>query len=323
MSSNDDVVSLVAEYKSKAASLTELEKANFEERVSQAATLARTRKSGEDRNEFLTKILGVQRYDATNRQGLRGRGPKVDPLWERVQRDSMPVTTAVQLARKAESIAFNRHMDFSVALTEVLEEYDAKPGLMALPTGKFLKRAGNRKRGEIKTSVPQLLPPPPSIDISAIPVAKNSRDVWRVIRQMMESTLRERMRGCDPIFMETLVRDFSVDLYALVETYQGRINRMGSNMRGENLIPSGKEMSVVNDACRALNLEEIEVIGDILDIIRARKNAKAFLAKFHPDKNPGSDQDLFKRKYQDVVNALGVIEEYNDKHGVQHVRNHV
>jgi hypothetical protein len=313
---------LVAEYKATEATITDRQKADLEEAVYQAATLERVRKSGEDRNDFLSKTIGIHKYDCSNRGGLRGRGAKVDPLWHRVESDSLPVRTAVELARKAEAEQYNSKGTFEEALAKVLAEYDSKP-LTLLPSGKFIKvrRGGarNKRGGGDKVAETQRTP----ISTDDTPIARSARDTWRVIRQLTESMLKERMAGCDPIFIETTSRDFGVDLSALVESYQSRINRMGSSLRGESLIPSGKEMATVNDACRTLNLDEIDEVGDIIDIIRARKNAKAFLAKFHPDKNPGENQKLFERKYQAVVNALGVIEEYNEKHGAHNAGNAV
>lgn len=310
-------------YREASGRLSERQKADLEELIFQAATIERVRPPGEDRGTFFFEKLGIPKYESSNRAGLRGRGAKADPLWSRIEKDSMPVRSAVELIRKAETMAYSNREDFLTALTRVLEEYDSKP-LAALPNGKFIKKRGGRRLKDDFEAAQE--PAPPTVTSEspiAVISAKSSRDTWRVIRQLTEAMLKERMAGCDPVFIETMSRDFSVDLSALIESYQGRINRMGSTLRGESLIPAGKEKETVNDACRTLNLDEIERVGDILDIIRARKNAKAFLAKFHPDKNPGENQKLFERKYQSVVNALGVIEEYNNKHGVQNVGSNV
>jgi hypothetical protein len=319
--SNRSLEDLVREYRS--GTLNEREKAEYEQAIYTQATMEKAREPGEDRVAFLYRALGVPKYESVNRQALLTRGDNVDLLWERVMRDSLPVTSAVHFARQAQTICYNEHIAFPEALKRVLDEYDARPGVTALKSGKIVKKsAPNRLRKlevkmkpEAKTS--PKLPAAPTVPLlEEPPVAKNARDTWRVIRQITENMLNERMAGCDPVFIETMLRDFRHDLEALIESYQSRINRVGAAHRGETLLPVENQKDEINDACRELSLDEIENIGDVIDIIQARKNARSFLAKFHPDKNPGKEK-LFTTKYRAVQEALTTLETYNDVHGVK------
>jgi len=329
MSSQSNLDNLVHEYKGN--TLNEFEKAEYEERIYLQATLDKVRQAGEDRFVFLQRLLGANKYETINRQALFSRGDRVKPLWDRVLLQYMPVTSAVSLSRQAQTISYNEHITYEEALARVLTEYDSKPGLSALRSGKIVKRsAPNRKKSQApkpvkakKASKTTLALPAPAATVAPVEipqealVAKSPRDSWRVIRQVTENMLKDRMAGCDPVFVETMLRDFRVDLDSLIESYQSRIGRIGATRRGETLLPtSSNYKEEINDACRELSLDEIETVGDVLDIIHARKNAKSFLAKFHPDKNPGKEA-LFDPKFKAVQKALATLETYNEEHGVQ------
>ena len=320
MPSQRSLEDLVREYKER--TLNEREKAEYEEVIFQQATLEKVRTSGESRFDFFARYLGIPKYEAANRQALFSRGAQANPLWDHILNASMPVTTAVTLSRKASTISYNDRSTYEDALQKVLAEYDAKPSVSALRNGKIVKKSNPKRETKgrplkaVRVKALAAPPPPPPLPEENL-TAKSPRDTWRVIRQITETMLNDRMTGCDPVFIETMLRDFRLDLEALIESYQSRISRIGATHKGENLLPTGiNHKEELNDACRELSLDEIEQIGDVIDIMQARKNARSFMAKFHPDKNPGKEK-LFETKFRAVSKALETLETYNSQHGVK------
>ena len=184
MSNQSSLADLVQEYKED--TFNEYEKAECEERIYLQATREKVRQPGEDRFVFFKRFLGVSKYDTCNRQALFSRGDRVKPLWDRVLRDYLPVTSAVTLARQAQTIAYTEHLEYEVALKRVLDEYDSKPSLSAMRNGKIVKKSAPHRKNS---------PPPKPVKVKraaklAPPASASSRPV-----RMAEARNSDRTRA--------------------------------------------------------------------------------------------------------------------------------
>lgn len=281
------------------ATTSEKQRALLEQALWQ--TIPAEARVGMSRRTWLTDVTKDSARAVESRLTIFGE-PEAAELWERVERDQMPLTTATERLKEANIVVAATGVPLAVALTARLKEYDTWP-------------LHHTKRGQ-----PFRKKPPSRFeDLSKVhvtPTAKSSRasdsdrSFWARLRPQLSDFAASRLKGADPIVAERLYREFERDLKVLFDEFQSRVFRFRSQAKTDQMLNVTVKFPQVQRACLALCMDH-PTRGHPADLDRARIQKKKLARLYHPD-TTGGDEGT-RAKYEEAINAYSVLEDYNNQ----------
>lgn len=292
------------------ASLNEHQRALREAEVWDVATKERLRKSGENRGDWFAAHFGGHPNDYQERQTLLHAGLAVQPLWDRVLGESMPVTTALKMLRQCRRQAIEQGRSFDATLAEILAAYDRMP-LCSTSTGKMVRKNIN-SYDPLRTASAKPASPPKSPKQKPSTVLNATKEHYAAIRQHVTQLIALSLRDVDAVIAAPIAKDFEVSLRTIVDEFQGRINRTRERYDNVRLVPdrfaAPTSFTTVQEACLELRIEPPQQFGERIDMARARKNYRDLSKKWHPDMNP--DDPTAHDKYVEIQQHWSLINDY-------------
>lgn len=270
---------LVEEYQERVDSMSMLERAHFEDSIWGSLTPTEKKKANKPRHgrvTWLSALLGISQHGLSQRRTLLLAGVAADPLWHRIHNDKMATTTATRLLRNAKHRARQIRCTHTVALEEVLKEYDN------LECGS----ARLRKKKPVR------------------------KTLWSTVRVAAEEYAKSKLSSIDPVAANQLMNDFKRDLRALTEEWQARITHYKQQERRRDVAEISR--SDVIHACSTLAMDPPPP-GHLVDLKLARKKQRQLGRLYHPDSH-GGDESM-RPKFEAVNDAYQLLVDYNNSLG--------
>ena len=287
------------QYKAKKATCGSKELARMEKALWEAAAADGVRKPGENRFRWFEARYGDTFCNYEHRSALLGKGPEADPLWERVDHTSMPLTTAIRLARQAEQLAVPQAKGLGFVLPQILENYDRLPARRA-PNGKIIRREDPKSFKALVKSTRE-----PTLYGNGKDTL-TSKQHWHEIRRHISLIIAPKLHGTDPLFANDLQAEAEAELDAAIEVLSGRISRYANARRG--IAMTGVPLDEIMGACDTLHIDRPEY-GQLVDEKSATRMFRQLVKKFNTDRD-SRPETVQNRK--DVTDAFATIGRYND-----------
>ncbi len=272
---DDDYKTLVDQYKSQSAGMSQREMAILERRIWQLAspTLARTPGALLSKREWLSNTLETTPYAIEGRSTLLGYGDAADELWQRIA-EGMPLRTCVKLMRDAKMRSAVNGSELRDEIQKMLKEYDELPTAV-LPDGKVIHKRP-----------PNMMPKPTEEPPEESAQDDDPKLFWANLRGMISVYFHTRLSGIDQGIVEKLWRDFEVDLKVLLDHFQHKLDR---TKRDDAHRKQAVTRSQVIQACHTLHMEPPPGKIDAEFKKRAKRNYHKLAAVYHPDKSGTQD----------------------------------
>lgn len=299
----DDIRRLVTEYRKQHKRWNHYQRALMETKIWEAALPDHRQRF--DRRDWVAHLTGAKAARIDRRSRLFHPGPITDPLWERVNRNLMPVGTAVRLLKDALQIAARRHAKsetaVSHALAEVLKQYDNQPGMSVMADGTVTRRRtpySIRVRHEPRSRRPV--------------EEETERTLWADLRETMHRMIGLKLVGVatEDIEVQRLVQGMERDVKVLFDDFQQRFYRVQKNAKRAGETVAMLSRASVVKACRTLAMDPPPT-GKPVDLKAANKQKRRLAAQYHPDTH-GGDQTT-RSLYEAVLAAYYEIEQYNSQ----------
>jgi hypothetical protein len=264
-------------------------------------TLPPEARVGKDRRSWLASATGDSARAVESRLAVFGE-PEAAELWERIERDQMPLTTARERLKEAHILAATTGVSLAAAVTVRLQDYDTWPLHRTKRGQPFRKRPPTRFRSLSAPSKPQVLDETAS--------GGSDRGFWSRLRPQLAEFAASRLKGADPIIAERLYREFERDLKVLFDEFQSRLFRLRSQAKTEQMLGVTIKFAQVQAACLALCMDP-PTRGQPANLDVARVKKKKLARVYHPDVTGGDEGT--RAKYEETLNAYSVLEDYNEQ----------
>lgn len=238
---------------------------------------------------WLAELTGDSVHATMCRISLLNAGSPADPLWNAIDEEGMPISTAVRLLVAAR----RRGGSLPWGIETVMSEWRRTGVETKTADGATFRR---RRPGEV--------------------VESPSRFVFAAIRRQLKDHLQKRGTTLKDDEIHRLLDEFEREVDVLVTSYQNRVAAAEQRARGKTLPPS---RSSVVDACTTLSIDPPRA-GYAVDLTKARRHQRRLGAKYHPDANRGSNHMI--NEYNAVMKAYAVLEEYNEAMGPSNEEDH-
>lgn len=224
-------------------------------------------------------------------------GDWVDPLWDEIDKNHMPLTTAIRLARSAKRRALERRVSNKTALQEVLGEY-LKGFLRELPDGKWVRvpkpKAKVVREGSDKNRHP----------------ITDAKQLRATIDAIMAEYLDRQLKDVDESVKLDLLKDFTFGLRALYEDLSQAVQKQRRLMRDGSFLQA-VSWNRFRNACEVLGVHVTKTKQPDLEDLRKRYRKLA--AQFHPDRNNGAENMV--KQYHAVNEAWECVKDYLRQEG--------
>lgn len=256
---------------------------------------ADVRKKKPKREDYLSKMLGVQRSTIDIRLRMLAFGDGVDTLWER-QDGVMTLRTAHSIAQEART-SQAKDETLPEAVDRMLVEYDARPVIRHVAPGKIVRQYSAtdlRPRDKAKSK------------------AKGG-NFWMELRTIIGPHFEERLQGLDPAMVMRERKRFEGEIQSVIEVAQGRLTRLKNEHESEGLSPALAKRRL-HAACHALKIDPPRRNHkvDAAFVAAAKKQFKRLAREYHPDRQ-GSD--VTRPQYEAVLQAWDSVEHYFEHFG--------
>lgn len=226
--------------------------------------------------------------------------PEATDLWERVERDHMPLTTARERLTEAKALSESSGIALKPAISMRLAEYDTWPAHRTVRGQPFRKKPPTRLGSISEVESPRRV----------VRLSETSRGFWSKLRHQLAQFAASRFKGADPIIADRLYREFERELKVLFDDFQGRLSRLRSREKRDRLVNVAVKYPQVVAACLALCMDP-PVRNQPVDLDVARSKKKKLARVYHPDVTGGDEGT--RAKYEETLSAYSVLEEYNDQ----------
>ena len=251
-----------------------------------------------ERRVWLSKLLGTEQSPIQYRSSIQAMGEVGDTLWERIASKTMSLSVASKLSIKARKRATIRKTALEIALSEVIQDYDALPNIA------YVNGFATRRRNP--GSVPIVPPEPPKPEAT-----DSSRSLFESVRQIVMPIVVSKIPGTDATTAEMLYRDFERDLKILLEELQLRVNRAAKTVKANSsVILHSVSWSRTQEACAILAIA-LPQRGGPVDMKLAKAQKWRLARAYHPDSNGGVENETTRSKLKAVLDAFDYLEKYN------------
>lgn len=295
-----EIQALIARHKQASS---EKEKAHIENDIWLTGTTPEDR-SQYQRRSWVAKALGTHPSAIQRRVALLMAEPEADLLWERVENEKMPVSTAgSQLVNARKLQQALPGLSLRDALLRQLKEYDSWPSQR--------NRAGQvyRKRPPSRLTTQHTNATRTSVAWNQT----NEKGFWAELRKHLATFMQGRFEGADPLVADKLFRDFERDLKVLFDEYQSKLYRQRTQEHRAKRDIALIGFSNIQQACLTLGMEPPKR-GEPVDLALARQKKKKLARVYHPDSNGGGNEGT-NAKYEEALSAFSVLEDYNAQLG--------
>lgn len=252
-----------------------------------------------NRRNWLCDVTKDSARAIENRLFLFGE-PEAVELWERIERDRMPLTTARERLREAKALTETSKLTLKEAIAVRLKEYDSWPAHHTVRGQPFRKKPPTRFEALSGVEEPH----------KVVRLSETDRGFWSKIRHQLASFAASRFKGADPIIAERLYREFERDLKVLFDEFQGRLSRLRQREKRDRMLNVTVKYPQVVAACLALCMDPPSRNQPVdLDVARSKK--KKLARVYHPDVTGGDEGT--RAKYEETLSAYSVLEDYNDQ----------
>jgi hypothetical protein len=247
------------------------------------------------RSQWFVEIGAKNTYGPAKRAGILLMGDLAKPLWDAIAVRKMPLATAYVLGKKAKGDP--------TKLKEFLEEYFSDKYIDYPNKDGYIHRRRPPKKPKSKKTKPSI----PEINPEDLR-ADNARMFYASIKALTDTFVNVRLEGIEPDVRRGLVEDFE---YEVRVTYEDLLKKI-RNLR-RDFTPSDTDtitVTAIRNACETLGISRPRGRHKV-DIKRARSVYKRLAARYHPDRNNGSDKLV--KQYHAVNEAWEVVELWNEQ----------
>lgn len=252
-----------------------------------------------NRRAWLASLTGETEFAVENRLFIFGELEATD-LWDRIEKDKMPLTTARERLREAKALVDTQGLSLKDAIAARLKEYDTWPTHTTKKGQPFRKKPSSRF-----ADLSEVVDPSKVVRLS-----ETDRGFWSRMRHQLAQFAASRFKGADPIIAERLYREFERDLKVLFDEFQSRLSRLRQREKRDRMATATVKYSQVRDACVALCMDPPSR-GKPADLDLARSKKKKLARVYHPDVTGGDEGT--RAKYEETLAAYSVLEDYNDQ----------
>lgn len=286
---------LILEKYHKAAS--EKERALLEQALWQ--TLSVDVRKRMNRRAWLASLTNESEHSVENRLFLFGELEATE-LWDRIEKDKMPLTTARERLREAKALMEVQGLSLKDAITARLKEYDTWPTHTTKKGQPFRKKPSSRFADLSEAADSS----------NVVRLSDTDRGFWSRLRHQLASFAASRFKGADPIIAERLYREFERDLKVLFDEFQSRLSRLRQREKRDRMVTASVKYPQVVAACIALCMDP-PGRNKFADLDLARSKKKKLARVYHPDVTGGDEGT--RAKYEETLSAYSVLEDYNDQ----------
>ncbi len=291
---------MINEYKEKKDSLSDKEKAEFEERLWNAYLRSDMCERGAEKRKWLKDILNGHQADYEMRSSLWRAGEWVDPFWNLLQ-NGESMWTVTRLFRETKKLVFEGNMPREPAIKYVINSYEST-GYQVESHGKKYRRRTSAERVKLN---PELAP-------NSIPFrglsnqnTKSKQFTLRLIalaKEYVSSSIEGVLPIDDPEALK-VTEDFIAIVQEAGEDLRRRVYDVKSQSK-QSSKPRKIGREQVRQACEVLGLSMTS--GQNINLKAAKKAMLRRASQLHPDRNNNSNQTQLE--YQAVVEAYKTLE---------------
>lgn len=300
----ETLTEMVANYKRDFSLMSSKEKAVWERRIYDAAPYEQ-KGPGAERERFLAELFGQGApTDYRLRFELLNAHDWATPLWERIDKESMPLHTAIRLLRAAKKRSNTESLPVAEAMDKLLAEY-GELAQSRLPSGKVVRKRTPTKLGGLDDVAR-------GKQRKRVEKAKlaDPRVFWPHLRSMVAQHVALRLVDADPIVAEQLWREFERDLKVLVDEMAHKLYRVTQTQKKDNEAKLLIKAHKMREACALLAIDPPRR-GKAVDLKLANKHKRKLLALYHPDSHGGNDH--MRSQFEAVSKAYQILEQYNEQ----------
>lgn len=280
----------------------------------EAAILAKmptSARGGEkDSSVYLAKLFSTdEEKHASSRFERRARlyaiGKHGDPLWERVEKSGMTLSTAIRLFRDARKLARGKPFGFSRGIAMILDEYDKLDGHDSETKFGVVRR---KKRNRLRTVE----------DLAAkhgengAPKDWSGRDAFAKIRDACSEYVNESLSAFDSNELGIQRKKLSADVEIFLFEFRTRVHSLkqrAGELDGYMPTAVGKvSRRKLLDACTIMQMDPPRP-GKSVDDKYATKRMKSRARILHPD---ASGTEETRTAFEELMQAYALIKLYNE-----------
>ena len=276
---------------------SEKDRAYLEQAIWQTLPLADRKKT--NRRNWLCEVTKDSARAIENRLFLFGE-PEAAELWERIERDHMPLTTARERLSEAKALSESSSLPLKDTIAARLKEYDTWPAHRTVRGQPFRKKPPSRFGDISEVEDPRRV----------VRLSETDRGFWSKLRHQLSKFAASRFKGADPIIAERLYREFERDLKVLFDEFQSRLSRYRQLEKRDRRLNVTVKYPHVVAACLALCMDPPSR-NQPADLGVARSKKKKLARLYHPDVTGGDEGT--RAKYEETLSAYSVLEDYNDQ----------
>lgn len=279
------------------ATKPERERAYLEQSLWQ--TLPAEERKQLNRRNWLCEVTKESARSIENRLFIFGE-PEAGELWERIERDQMPLTTARERLKEAKALSESSNLSLKTAISARLQEYDTWPAHHTVRGQPYRKKPPSRFEALSNSTEAR----------KVVRLSETDRGFWSRLRPQLAKFAASRFKGADPIIAERLYREFERDLKVLFDEFQSRLSRLRQREKRDRMLHVTVKYPQVVAACLALCMDPPSR-NQPADLSLARSKKKKLARVYHPDVTGGDEGT--RAKYEETLSAYAVLEDYNDQ----------
>ena len=283
----------------RAVNVTERERARLETLIWEATSPVERRAclpKGRGQSEFIAARFNVSRYVVAARQYLHLAGDQANILWDCIEKEKLPLTTARTLLRKARSMETSSHSVQEI-IPDLIKEYKKLDVYYNSVTGCIHRRqkpAGNMERkAEVKTSKKE----------------ESIHDMWRELRKVIGKLITSQLVDVDANMADLLRSELEGELRSLIDSYGPKIKR-AKGLGSLDGIRKKISRAGLLEACATLVMNPPKP-GREVDLVMAKQRYKKRAARLHPDVLGGHEET--RPEWHAVNEAYQYVIKYNEQ----------
>lgn len=286
----------IKEFKEKAASWNQLQRAIAEQRVWIDLPVAQRKIPGKSRQDILAEVLGGKANQIEQRNRVLNGQEKSELLWNEINA-GMPLHTAVNLLKQVRQLVVSEKLSPLDAQTKVIAEYKKNPQVIS-PTGKVFHRSNPHT---IHAKTPQAPKPTPRNPDS-------ERALWTAARDAIHALALAKLADVpEGVEKMKLLNQMEGDVKSLFVSWSVKIDYTKRRQKqGVAILTRPK----IIEACHRLHVDPPPV-GKPADLKAASRQKKLLAREYHPDRHGGDEK--MRPTYEAVINAYETLEQYNEQ----------
>ncbi len=255
------------------------------------------------RRDWLRDMLGVPIKESERRQAIFNVGAIAEPIWHEIEHNEMHPQSAAYVLSDAKRISGQERIPLEAAITQALEDYNARPLIYRLD-GLIVRKREVSPKGS---------PRPRSLGIRAAkakgpshePSHKDASLFSRIRKEVLEHV--ENKLSHSPAFVaDSIANNFTIGLKVLMDELRRDVkNAMHLDSGFLNMTSSDRKRVLA--ACHTLGVPPPKVDRPV-NLTLARQNWRRLAMQYHPDKDPTTAAMFLK-----VNDAHDTLKKYNAK----------